>query len=792
MVCSQFPHNMPQTPTHRFPILTCVSIALGLACTGCNPDRYAGEADAEVAMLLGERVEDADWKAAALAPMEAETSRLFEFGNVEDDQGSAKILGEVAGRKLPMGWAMPDFQPDGKWLEALPKGEDGKVVLDLASAVDVGVRNSRDFQLRREALYLSALDVTGERFLFKPRVSAGAGLDRGAQGADRGGPSEDASSSLDAQLRLGLVTGGEFIANLANTFLWDISGDGGEHPSSLLGFRFVQPLMRGGWRAIALEDLAQAERNFLANIRRMYQYQQSYYVEVVAGRRLAGGPTRGGGGIGSVAGGSGSSGSAGGFLGLLQDRQQIRNLEASVARLRDSHDQLAAAFEAGRINNRLQVDQAQQALYNAQSRLLQERSRQASSQDRFKMDLGLPPGLEVRLEADVLDRFELVDPSITALQDEVGTHLDRLRQAGQEAPPALLRETLAGFLTSEAGATTALQQLDVELEELSKQLPKRKAQMESLGSREDLKGVGLDAGLFTVDTLDAGLEKSRQNLKNLGIAFTGTWAALKQLAAGDELARAELLAQATALSGLLLELSLEQAAIRLESIQMVDVEMETAEALEIARENRMDWMNARAGLHDEWRRTGIFKDALRSSFDFVRRGDVRSQDGTSDRFNQAGGILQGGVRLDTPLTKLQERNNYKAALIRFEQAKRDYVEFEDSVELQLRETLRTIRLEQLNFELKRAAVRVAIAQVDLARLRLNRPPQPGKGGQFGATTARDLVDALSDLLDAQNNFLNAWVGYEVLRMVLDFQLGTMQVDQDNLWVDPGAVGKDVN
>ena len=75
--------------------------------------------------------------------------------------------------------------------------------------------------------------------------------------------------------------------------------------------------------------------------------------------------------------------------------------------------------------------------------------------------------------------------------------------------------------------------------------------------------------------------------------------------------------------------------------------------------------------------------------------------------------------------------------------------------------------------------------MDLARLRLNQPPQPGKAGQFGATTARDLVSALSDLLEAQNEFLETWVGYEILRMLLDYQLGTMSLDDGYLWVDPG-------
>ena len=108
-------------------------------------------------------------------------------------------------------------------------------------------------------------------------------------------PGKDAAGTLDAQIRLGLATGGEFVLNLANTFLWDLSGGSGETASGLLGFRFVQPLLQQGGRAWALFDLAQAERTFLSNLRRMYQYQQSYYVEVVAGQRLSSGPTQGSG-----------------------------------------------------------------------------------------------------------------------------------------------------------------------------------------------------------------------------------------------------------------------------------------------------------------------------------------------------------------------------------------------------------------------------------------------------------------------------------------------------------------
>ena len=764
-------------------------IAVILFWTACDPAHQVEKADQEVATLLGKRAVDARWRKAALDPMPAEGSRLVDFSNVRDDPVSRGILHELAGRKLPADWILPELNTASRWLEALPSDETGAVVIDLDSAVEIGVRNSRDFQRRKEELYLSALDVTGERFPFRPRLFLGGGLDVESRGSRLASPGEDSTGTLDGQLRLGFATGAELVLNLANTFLWDLGGGGGETPSGLFSFRLIQPLLQQGGRAWALENLARTERSFLANIRHMHQYQQSFYVEVVAGRRLSGGPSHSEGG-GGMKGFSTGGSSAGGFLGLLQERQQIRNLEANVARLRDSHAQLEAAFEAGRINNRLQVDQARQALFNAQSRLLRERARQETELDGFKMQLGLPPGLDVKLEDPVLDRFDLVRPSVTRIQDDVGEILNAVRAPENAGDATVLAEGLNRLLGLEERGSVELAFLSDNLKIFGETLTGREAQLKSLHSRPELQAVGLDPKLFSGEHLVESQQRLGRNHARLLEAFTKTWMGLRELknslaAREKNAARQDFLKLATTLSGLLLELSLDQAASRLESVTMVNVDLPADRALEVARENRMDWMNKRAGLHDAWRRTGLYRNALKSSLDLVVAGDLDADDDTSLRFRRNRGTFRGGFRLDTPLTRLLERNAYREALIRFDRARREYMEYEDLVTLQLRETLRSIRLEQLNFELKRAAVRVAIAQVDLARLRLNQPPQPGKAGQFGATTARDLVSALSDLLEAQNEFLETWVGYEILRMLLDYQLGTMSLDDGNLWMDPG-------
>ena len=157
------------------------------------------------------------------------------------------------------------------------------------------------------------------------------------------------------------------------------------------------------------------------------------------------------------------------------------------------------------------------------------------------------------------------------------------------------------------------------------------------------------------------------------------------------------------------------------------------------------------------------------------------------RLRSSTGRLRVGAQFESPLTRIAERNQYRQALIEYQQARRAYYQFGDQVSANLRSTLRSLDVNQLNFEFRRVAVDVAIAQVELTRLRLQEPPQPGAEAVFGNTTARDLVSALSDLLTAQNDFLSVWASQEVLRRSLDLDLGTMQLDPRGLWVDPGPI-----
>jgi outer membrane protein TolC len=235
-------------------------------------------------------------------------------------------------------------------------------------------------------------------------------------------------------------------------------------------------------------------------------------------------------------------------------------------------------------------------------------------------------------------------------------------------------------------------------------------------------------------------------------------------------------------------LGLVQARARLEATRLIPIDLDQCTAMRVARENRLDLMNARAGLVDAWRLIQVRADASKAGLDVVFDGQIDTLGDNPFRFRSPTGQLRAGLRWDTPITRLAERNIYRQELIRFQRARRTFINFNDTIDRSLRNILRTIELNQVNFELRRAAVHLAIEQVELAALRLQEPPRPGVVAEsLGVTTARDLLDALNALLQAQNNYLSVFVNYEQLRMQLDLDLGTMLLDDQGMWIDPGEI-----
>ncbi|QDV64354.1 hypothetical protein Mal65_35080 [Crateriforma conspicua] len=858
---------------------------------GCHRQFYRKQADQEVSELIREKAcTVARPPETRLGILPDRRSRMFNPFDPDfqpaplDDPASNKYMQCVDGRRgYPM-WdaaGQTNITESPDWWQFLPLDENGVLVLNADTAVQLALLHSPDYQQQLEQLYLSALDVSSERFRFDTQFFGGARTFLTADGRRRNGGS-DSSTRLEVgpystgrrnlALQRSFATGGELVAGVANSIVWELSGPNAQSASTVLDFSLIQPLLRNAGRDRVLERLTLSERRLLSNVRAFERYRRSFYLNITVGRStesnvqrsggvfgvgLSGFTGLGGGFAGLTGGGGGAAGfggvpQAGGLLGLLQDQLQIQNLEENIARLSENllvlENTLVELLTTipddaeAIVRQRLQVAQARSALLSSQSQLVQQKVGYQTSLDRFLVQLGLPPYICVRIDDPILKRFELIDRELRGRREQlvdVRTNVGALNVSLLEtAKPVINEETglpestiewtpkVADFLRDlkqqidpladfrETLLEDDLPRVKEDLAQFIETLPDRRSQNESLYDLYEqekaqictlLNIKEIDESIFEIEELDELSDELadrftalQERLESYGERIQALDESIEDLlanqGAGDEsdlavrlrdeiiLESQDLLAE---LGDDVLAVQLIQARARVESVLLPEIEIDPAEAFQIARVNRRDWANARASLVDSWRLIEFNADDLESSLDVVFSGDVQNVGNNPFALRGDTGRLRVGLQWDAPITRLQERNTYRQSLIEFDRAKRSYYQYEDGIWSLMRSTVRQLQQNRLNFELGRQAVRIAAAQIELNEdIRLLRD---ARGLNSGPTAAQDTIRALDALLASQNQLLNIYVNYEVVRRGLYFDLGVMDLTPDGLWMDPGEL-----
>jgi hypothetical protein len=232
-----------------------------------------------------------------------------------------------------------------------------------------------------------------------------------------------------------------------------------------------------------------------------------------------------------------------------------------------------------------------------------------------------------------------------------------------------------------------------------------------------------------------------------------------------------------------LELGFNQAGVRLETIVLPAVKLDSDQALQIALANRLDIMNQRAEVVDQWRLIALNADRLEADLDVQLDGSIGTLDRNIVNFRDQTGSFSASVRFDSPISRLGERNIYRQSLIDYQRVRRSYIAFEDSVNQGLRNTLRGVKLFEEEIELRRQAMRIAIRQMDFNQARLKEPPRVGAGAGAAGDPVRDLLGAFSDFLNTQNGVMNTYLSYQATRMLLYRDLGIVRFDESGMWVD---------
>ncbi|NQU24512.1 MAG: TolC family protein, partial [Candidatus Nealsonbacteria bacterium] len=591
--------------------LLCVSISVGLlwAVGGCSRGFYRRQADMESYALI-DRAACATGSSPGSYGIEPDsTSRMYDPDCADrpamppDDPVAHQLMHCV---DCKPGWPCWHRNGETPWVENpawrayLPQDDQGRVVLDRAGAMRLALLHSPEYQQQLEDLYLSALTVTLERFRFDTQFFGDNATFFTTDGPARvTGSSSQLNTDTNLQMRKFFATGGDLVVGMANSLVWQFAGPDTYSANTLLDFSLVQPLLRAGGRDVVLESLTETERDLLASIRSVERFRRTFYTQITAA-----------------------------YLRVLEQQVEIRNQRTNVAGLRDSLDRLEALHEVGQMAS-FNVNLTRQNLYRSQSQLLRLNKSYQDSLDAFKLLLGLPPDLDLKIEDPLVARFELIDPSLTAMHETVSEFAEQLRDpawTGADHPDnvrllaALRKEVLA-----------ALEMVDGDFERLLGALPMRTKQLGQLAERPDLRRGDVDPKIadfrelyrrvVTLSDWMDGIEASKEMARQLGLAleeedkndepdapggdpmkFAGVAESVNSLldtidsiGAGaplpdddeDQDGKADVETrqgwlgdQLTELSTRLLQLSLIQAGARLEVIMLTAVKMDPGEAFE--------------------------------------------------------------------------------------------------------------------------------------------------------------------------------------------------------------------
>lgn len=719
---------------------------VAMMLVGCTRAYWRRSADREVYPIVAERTDAAGSANERLTLEPDPLSRLADPTNPDrppqppDDPVAAQYMSRPNGMKGAH-WPkkhVDSIEPPG-WESSLPWGPNGKVKLNADQAFELALRHSREYQTALEQLYLAALSLTLNRFEFQTRWFLTNATDFTSVAPGTAAEVNTLTSNSNFGFNRSLAAGGQLVVDFANSFVLEYNGNNRTSVSSSFVVNFIQPLLRNAGRRVRLEQLTQAERDVLYAARDFYRFRKDFWATITT--------------------------TNGGYLSLLLQVQNVRNAQFFLVGQEQNLREHEALLPGGKITT-VQVDQAFQAYQQARAAVAQAEATLQTSLDSFKLQLGLPPRIPIELDDSVLDPFILVDPKIDALREAIDA-FQKARYRDLDAPPPL------------ADLRTQFREFDELIEQTRPKIAVVRQELEAWGKTisqsdadEDRRArAAFEQFQLTLPEVVQDLDKIRNDTRT---ATSGLAEAKRK--EGWE----SLVGLTRRLLTLADQLIAIQAQVRINKIALPTVDWKESDALEFAKANRLDLQNSQAQVTDAWRKVYVAANALRSELTVVANMSQGTDPLRNNVFDLASDQARYsvGVRFDGPLNRQAERNAYRAALIAYQRARRDYMLLSDQVEQSVRRELRLLDLQKLNFEIARLNLVSASRQLEAARQRILLGRDAG-----GASTTLDILNALNAQLSARNALSGGYIGFEQLRVQLLLDLEALQLDARGYPID---------
>lgn len=379
--------------------------AAGSLLAACSGTAYRNSADSETYAAIAGK---ADLVPGMTEEVAVDEQRAVDLEGMPVNSLSFEFLGDSAGSEI------------------------NSSVLGLNDALDLAFRHSKDYQTRKERLYLEALSLTLDRYRYAPIFSFNSGGEyqwdmddqfvtdmENLTGIDTPTQRVTASSSemYQADTSLGvryLLRGGGSVAlNLTNNLRRFLSGDVSELSTGALIGSITQPLLRDFGTAIETEALLQAERDLLYELRNFTRFRKSFAVQVASS-----------------------------YYNVLLNRETTKNNYAGLLANNLSLER-ERAFQAEGLRTLLDVGRLEQATLQQDLRWTTSIARYQRSLDAFKILIGLNAEdaiilddnemtliTETGMSAPELDLDRALDLSVQTRLD-LYTELDQVQDASR-------------------------------------------------------------------------------------------------------------------------------------------------------------------------------------------------------------------------------------------------------------------------------------------------------------------------------------------------------------------------
>jgi len=312
-------------------LIICGLMAL-FGLTGCSQHDYKAEADETVYNIIDQKWQD-DFGSKA----------NYRISDVEPSADAVKI-----DKEIPVSG-----------------------ILTLPQAVAMATAHNRQYQREKEALYIKALDLRLVRHEFETQFFGTPDI---KYTRDR----NDEAYGIRGNFGFNrLLAGGTRITtNIALAWANVLTGNLRSGLATVLTASIAQPLLRGSNPEIVRENLTQAQRDTLYQVRSFNRFRKTFAVSIVTQYYI-----------------------------VLQKLDILKNAEANYKTLLAVYDRAGKLAYAGRLPN-FELDQAEQDKLNAQQLIIAAQKEYEQALDELKLALSLPPDMDFQLDESELENLK--------------------------------------------------------------------------------------------------------------------------------------------------------------------------------------------------------------------------------------------------------------------------------------------------------------------------------------------------------------------------------------------------